>query len=177
VSGAAQPTRVSEICAEAGDRLVVQVCRRDDDLEWTVTNRTDVALWVFVAPPAGPVHGLDRANAIAMMTDGKLLLRKFQVQPIGGELVPVGAVSLAPGASDNGRVPLGGYLNTNAPNFSGAIAKGSSAILSVELDVGFAEQRRGDQTDIVAKKNGLVILPSFDRSRQQFVRSPALSWR
>jgi hypothetical protein len=179
VSGDARATtHVSAPCVEAGERLLVQICRRaDDDVEWTVTNRSDVPLWAFVAPPAGPVQDLDRGNAIAMMTDGKLLLRKFQVQPVGGEAVFVGAVLLAAGKSDNGTIRLGARLNTSAPNFTGAFAKGTTVIQSVELEVGFAERRPGDQNDVVPKSSGLVILPNFKRSRQEFARSPALSWR
>ena len=59
----------------------------------------------------------------------------------------------------------------------GAFANGTTVIDSVELEVGFAERRPGDQNDAVAKSNGLMILPSFKRSRQECVRTPALSWR
>jgi len=164
-------------CVEAGAQLLVQICRRDDDLEWTVMNRTNAPLWAFVAPPAGPIGSLDRANAVATMSDGNLLLRKLQLQPIGGEAVFTGAVLLAPGESDNGLVPIGARLNPNAPNFVGAFSKGTTIIAGVALEVGYAEQRRSDQNDAVPKANGLVILTSFERSRQQFARSPDLSWR
>lgn len=176
-TGGAAASRASAACVEGGERLVVQICQRDDDLDWTATNRADVPLWVFVAPPAGPIGGLDRANAIAMMSDGKLLLRKFQVQPIGGELVFVGAVLLAPGETDSGRVPLGARLNTSAKNFAGAYAKGATIIQSVVLEVGFADQRRGDQAEPASRGSPFMILTRFDRSRQQFARTPALSWR
>lgn len=164
-------------CVEAGDRLRVRICRRHDAVEWTVTNRTHVELWAFVAPPAGPYFAPDRAYAVASMSDGKLLLRKFHLEPIGGEMVFTGAVLLSPGASDSGRVPLGTRLNEHAANFVGASAKGTNVIATVALEIGFAEQRRSDTHNSMPEQNGLIVLPDFDRSHQEFVRSPELPWR
>lgn len=168
---------VANPCVEAGDRLRVRICRRHDAVEWTVSNRTHTALWAFVAPPAGPTGSLDRANAVAMMSDGKLLLRKFHLPSVWGEAVVVGAVLLSPGASDSGRVPLGARLNERAANFVGAIAKGTNVIATVALEIGFAEQRSSDQQDAMPERDGLLFLPNFNRSHQQFARSPELPWR
>jgi hypothetical protein len=168
--------RSPETCADAGERMQIHVCRRDDNLAWTITNKTDVALWAFVAPPAGPIGGFDRANAIAVMTDGHVLLTKMQPPPYGGETHPAGAIKLAPGDSDTGVVPIGRRLNEGAPNFTGAAISGTSNVLDVALEVAFIEARPGDQTFQPKNPDWVQFLTNFDRKREEMVRSPAVRW-
>jgi hypothetical protein len=170
------PPRSPETCADAGERLQIHVCRRDDNLAWTITNKTDVALWAFVAPPAGPIGGFDRANAIAVMTDGHVVLTKMQPPPYGGEMHPAGAIKLAPGDSDTGVVPIGRQLNEGAPNFAGSAIRGTSYVLDVALELAFVEARPGDQTFQPKNPAWVQTLINFDRKRQEMVRSPAVRW-
>ncbi len=177
IAGAqATGVRSPETCAEAGERLHVRVCRRDDNLEWTVTNRTGVDLWAFVAPPAGPVGGFDRANAIARMGDGHLLLTKMQAPPYGGELHPTGVVKLAPGEHDTGVVTIGRRVNASAPNFTGVAVRGSSYVLTVALEVAFAEARPGDRVTAAPKPYPFQLLLGFRQEREEIVRSPPIRW-
>lgn len=173
----ASPQVRPENCAEHGDRLLIVVCRRGDDLAWTIKNITDVPLWAFVAPPAGPVRGLSRENAVLRMIDGNVLLTKLQFAPVGGEPVFTGVVALAPGVSDTGVVPLGVRVNTKAKNFTGRAVTGTSWVLSVALEIGFAEQRPGDQSRPAPREYPFLLLTGFDRKRQTIVRSPELRWR
>jgi hypothetical protein len=172
-------SRSPETCADAGERLLVHVCRRDDNLAWTITNKTDVALWAFVAPPAFPIGGFDRANAIAVMTEGHVVLTKMHPPPYGGETHPAGAVRLAPGESDTGVVPIGQRLNVGAQNFTGIAVSGTSYVLDVALEVAFVEARPNDHTFQPSGRDGLdglLVLTNFDRKRQETVRSPAVRW-
>lgn len=165
-----------EACAEAGDRLVLVVCRRGDDLAWTITNITNVPLWAFVGPPAGPIRGLSRDNAVVRAVDGNVLLTKIQFPPVGGEPVFTGVVALAPGESDSGVVPLGVRLNPKAANFTGRAVTGTSSVLTVALEIGFAERRAGDQSRPAPRPYPFLLLTGFDRARQIIVRSPELPW-
>jgi hypothetical protein len=143
---------------------------------WTITNTTTVEVWAFVAPPAGPIGGFDRANAIARMTDGHLLLTKMQAPPYGGELHPTGVVKLAPGESDSGIVTVGRWLDAGSPNFTGVAVSGSSYVLDVALEVAFTETRPGDQVTAAPKPYPFQLLLSFKRDREETVRSPSVRW-
>lgn len=157
-------------CVESGERLVLLVCRRGHDLAWTVTNKTDVTLWAFIAPPS--LHsGPRRDNAFMHATGGAVLLRKFQLFANLPEPIFTGAIALVPGASDHGLVPIGARLDPEAQNFYGEPR--GQRVTSVTLEVGFAEQRTTDKTHALKE---VVIVLNLDSTQQEIVRSPELSW-
>lgn len=165
------------VCRESGDRLVLVVCRRGHDLEWTVTNATAIPLWVFVAPPS--LHGGShrRENAYVRAANGAVTLSKIQIVEDVPEPIPSGAVALAPGASDRGVVPLGRVLEPSAPNFWGMPRPARQRIDSVRLRVEFAEQRPRDRSVAPTASRDLYFVLGIERPRRELVQSAELSWR
>lgn len=90
--------------------------------------------------------------------------------------MPIGAVLLAPGESDHGSVPVGTRVNERAANVTGAQVRGTSWVLSVALEVGFAEARPADRA-LPTKPEPLFVVSNVDPSRQEIVRTPAVPWR
>ncbi len=166
--------RAPETCTQSGDRLEVVACRQGNNLAWTVTNRTAVPLWAFVAPPAGGPGAFSRDNAVVIADRGHVVLMKLEPPLIEGERFPTGAVLLAPGASDQGSVPIGERINPQAKNLSGLRVTGTAWVVSVQLEVGFAEQHPTDNPQEVAS---FMVLTGFRRARQELVRTPVVPWR
>jgi len=155
---------------------LLRTCREGDALAWTITNRSDVPVWAFVAPQGTKRPTLSRDNVLVRADQGQVVLSKLQLGPIGGERVPIGAVLLAPGDSDRGSVPVGTRVNQSAANITGAEINGTSWVLTVALEIGFAEQRPNDRA-FPTKPEPLVVLLNFESSRQEIVRAPAVRWR
>ena len=155
---------------------MLRTCREGDALAWTITNRSDVPVWAFVAPQGTKRPMLSRDNVNVRADQGQVVLSKLQRDPIGGERVPIGAVLLAPGDSDRGSVPVGTRVNPSAANITGARINGTSWVLTVALEIGFAEQRPIVRP-VPTKPEPLVVLVDFERSRQEIVRAPAVRWR
>ena len=166
--------RAPETCTQSGDRLEVVACRQGTNLAWTVTNRTAVPLWAFVAPPAGDQGAFSRENAVVIADRGHVVLMKLERPLIEGERFPTGAVLLAPGESDQGSVPLGERINPQASNLGGVRVTGTAWVMSVQLEVGFAEQHPMDNPHPVAS---FMVLTGFRLVRQELVRTPAVPWR
>lgn len=160
-------------CAQSGDRLVLEVCRHDRDLAWTITNRTDTTLWAFVAPQSVN-NQRSRENAVARSTNGHVLLTKIDFGVVGDHPTHPGAVALAPGESDQGIVPIGDRLDPRGKNFVGVAVQGGTLVSHVALEIGYAVQHRADRTHVAAP---FVLVIGFDRSRQEIVRSPEVAWR
>lgn len=155
---------------------MLEVCREGHDLTWTITNRTELPLWAFVAPPSRGIPVLSRDNAILRSDNGNLLLTKHQGPPVGDHPVFTGAIALRPGESDRGVVRIGRLLDRSVQHLVG-VEVAPSYVLSVALEIGFAEQRPGDRTRSAPKPLPFVLLIEFDRARQEHVRSPALAWQ
>ncbi len=168
--------RGPETCTEAGERVVLRTCRDGDALAWTITNRTEVSVWAFVAPQGTKRPTLSRDNVAVRADRGQVVLSKLRRPPIDGELVPIGAVLLAPGHSDHGSVPIGTRVNQGAANITGAQISGTSWVLSVTLEIGFAEVRPIDRP-VPTKPEPLVVVFNVEPSRQEIVRAPAVRWR
>ena len=166
--------RTAETCVQSGDRLEVVACRRGNNLAWTVRNRSSVSLWAFVAPPAGERGAFSRDHAGVSADRGRVLLMKIEPPLMMGERVATGAVLLAPGESDRGSVPVGELVDSRSGNFSAFRVIGSPWVMSVELEVGFVEQRPLDRPHPVGS---FTVLVGFQRERQQLVRTPAVPWR
>ena len=167
-------------CRRSGDRLTLIVCRRNHDLAWTVTNRTDATLWVFVAPPA--LDGAPaRANAFVEFSNGQVSLHKIQLAGPMDEPIMSGAIALSPGASDSGVIPLGDELLPEAKNLFLRNANQRwprrQPIQTVSLEVGFAEQRPTDRPIPPDVDREFYLFMALDRDRQELVRSPGLRWR
>lgn len=175
-SSAAVTARGPETCTEAGERVLLRTCRERDSLAWTITNRMDVPIWAFVAPQGTKSPTLSRDNVAVRADRGQVVLSKLRRPPIGGEQVPIGAVLLAPGESDRGSVPVGTRVNQGAANITGAQVSGTTWVLSVALEVGFAEVRPIDRA-IPTKPPPLVVVINVEPSRQEIVRTPAVPWR
>ena len=171
------PPRSAPTCTEHGDRLKIVACRDGNNVAWTITNVSNTPLWAFVAPPTGSTGEFDRANAAARIESGRVVLTKIVFPPIEGERVFTAAVPLAPGESDHGVIPLGQQLNTRAKNLTRVQVIGATSVTSVELEIGFAEQRPKDDPHPVKNREPLVLLLGFDRKRQEIARAPAVPWR
>jgi hypothetical protein len=171
----------SSPCRESGERLALVVCRSDDDLAWTVTNHTDVTLWVFVAPPSIYKGKRARENAFVEARDGNIVLQKLQLPGPMDEPIMSGAIALAPGMSDSGVVPLGPEFVPDARNFwlrSRTRQHPSRQwIKTVTLEVGYAERRSADRPIPPDAHQEYYLFMALEKSRQTFVRSPALPWR
>jgi len=173
---ASTSARGAETCTDAGDRLLLRTCREGDNLAWTVTNRLEVPVWAFVAPQGTKQPTFSRDNVAARSDRGQVVLFKLQLPDIAGERVPIGAVLLAPGASDRGSVPVGTRINAGAVNITGAQVTGTTWVHSVALEIGFAERRPTDRPS-PTRPDPLVVLTNFKPSLQETVRSPAVPWR
>ena len=168
-------------CRTTGDRLEIAVCRTNNDLAWTVTNKTDSVLWVFVAPPSFN-HSPARENAFVEAEGaGILLLRKFQLPPPMDEPIMTGAIALDPGASDSGVVPLGEWFNVDAGNFFPLSRTrqwpGTQRVETVTLEVGFTLRRPADNPIRPDAYNEFYLFMHLERARQELARSLPLSWR
>jgi hypothetical protein len=164
------------VCRETGDRLVLVVCRRGHDLEWTVTNATDTTLWVFVAPPSITTGSHKRENAFVRAANGVVTLSKIQITEQVPEPILAGAIALAPSASDSGVVPLGPRLSPDAPNFWGRPRAQPQRIRSVVLEVAFADRRPTDRPHPPTATREFFFVLGIERARQELVRSAELSW-
>ena len=174
-STVATRSRARETCTEGGERLVLRTCRDGNDLVWAITNHSDSTLWAFVAPQGTKQPTFSYANVHARAAAGQLMLSKVARGLIDGELVQIGALQLAPGETAHGVVPLGVEMDPTAAHINGAIPHGAR-IVSVTLEIGFAEQQRSDRT-IPTRPEPLVIVTNFQRARQEIVRAPAVPWR
>lgn len=166
--------RAPETCTQSGDRLELVACRQGTNLAWTITNRTAVPLWAFVAPPAKGPYAFSRDNAVAIADRGHVVLMKLEPPLIEGERFPTGAVLLAPGETDQGSIPVGERINPQAKNFGGVRVTGTAWVMSVRLEVGFAELHPMDNPQPVSS---FMVLTGFRRVRQELVRTPAVPWR
>jgi hypothetical protein len=171
-------------CRTTGDRLALVVCRSEHDLAWTVTNKTDSVLWVFVAPPS-MTRSPSRANAFVEAHAGSLVLRKIQLTGVMDEPIMTGAIALEPGASDSGVVPLGDELDIDARSNFWPLGVAATTfqwpppqrIETVALEVGFTPRRPTDNPIRPDADNEFYLFMRLERDRQEIVRSLALSWR
>lgn len=162
-------------CTEAGDRLVLQLCNDREVLTWTVTNRTSSDLWAFVAPASTKRGTFDRANVNVTSEDGHVVLSKREPPAVGGERHWVAAVRLAPAESDTGAIPLGARIDRAAPNVTGAKVVGNATIITVTLEVAFAEARANDRTTPTQPAPFIIVLKA--RAPQESVRGIPVPWR
>jgi hypothetical protein len=169
--------REARPCSEGGDRLALVICRDGDAVTWTVTNKTEVPLWVFVAPPGHASPYLRRENAAARASHGAVLLSKKKFLRVGDHPMHTGAVELAPGESDQGAVVVGDVFDPGAPNFTGVAFEGDALIESVTLEVGFVEVSPAFRPQPAPKPDPFVILMRFDPSQQEIVTVPPVPWR
>lgn len=157
-----------DTCVEAGEQLHVEACRRGESLTWMLSNRGATTLWVFVAPPIG--GRMASQNALAIDNDGEVVLsKKFIRKQVGDHPYVVGAISLPPGHSAEGVLPLEEpydnlvRLNTQPLRW-----------FTVALEVGYAEVEPTDRLSMQGEFH--VVLP-FKSERQHLVRTPAIRWR
>ena len=143
-------------------------CRRDSGLAWSVTNRGEATLWVFVAPPIG--DRMAKENALAIDVSGDVVLaKKFIRKDVGDHPYLVGAIALAAGESFDGLVPLGSP-HDNLVRLSAQPLRW----LTVSLEVGYAERA---PTDRVFKEGEFLLVIPFRIERQQIVKTPPIRWR
>lgn len=159
--------------------LTVTITRESDDLLWEVANvgTSDVAAFLLV--PSLVEDGLTFAVDTAWSDrepDGTLLLRKVTAEPPADQFVdavPSGAIRLAPGARQSGRITLGCEVGTR-PAYG---EPGETApVVRVALEVGWVLWPGGVTEMLDWEGQPFAYLDPSDERPQHLARSTPLEW-
>ncbi len=162
-------------CVENAGPGQVKLCRRGNEVEWTITNATDKPILALAAPQDLHCCPSLQAAYAAIDAGGNLVLRKVQLAQatwVGGEPSYTGTYEIPAHGQLSDRVHVGKFLNPADPEMPLQSGSTHVPVRTVALEVGWIDTAGEHSPDSNARANA----GEFARS-QHLVRSPVLPWR